>query len=161
MLDNFAKLNPHPSDPSVVIGIPLVYYRFMIDNCTWKYPCSFLFFPWPWVYQDDYFSSHLGLFWCRHPFIRTSFSFFSASQSFLNKLCPSVLMLNFVHLNCDSVLTLWGPPVFNPIAYGFLWACAVTSTSKPLFHALLLVRLADPGPKHLPPALSGEPHPHA
>ena len=59
-------------------------------------------------------------------------------------------MLYFVCLNCDSVLGLWGPPVFSQIAYGFLWACDATSTSEPHFHALLLARLAGVGPKPSP-----------
>lgn len=44
MLNNFARLNLHPSDPSAVIEIPLFYYRFMVDNYSLKHPFSFIFF---------------------------------------------------------------------------------------------------------------------
>lgn len=142
MLDNFARLNPHLSDPSGVIDIPLFYYRFMVDNYPWKYPCSFLFFPWPWDYQKDYFSSHLGLFSVGILLFILHFLLFC--QLVLPKqTLPFCFNAHFCLslLNYERVLGLWGPPVFSQIACGFLWASDATSTSEPHFHALLLVRL--------------------
>lgn len=45
MMGNFARLNPHPSDLSGVMEIPLFYDRFMVDNYSLKissfFPLSF------------------------------------------------------------------------------------------------------------------------
>lgn len=123
MLNNFARLNLHLSDPSDVIEIPLFYYRFMVHNYSVKPPFSFFSFLMTLELSRGLFFLTSQTSVVKATFYSHLISLFTAILPLLNKLWLSILMLGFVCLyitrigywNFEALIFLKLPMAFSEL----------------------------------------------